>query len=209
MPIGYCFPVSGKKPGKMVFPFCFAGGYMYINLDSLVDVMADLAIYYQTVEDNGTKASLDAMLWDTGLALGACRVECAPLKGAGRAFEKVVLDYHGDVSRLWDLVRGSLVFYSEVEAYRGVEYLTEKHGATVRKDRIAAPLDNGYRDIMLDIEIAGVHCEVQVHLEAVINVKERYHGAVYEVERSGGTVPADLYAEEKAAYEYAWEVSRG
>lgn len=171
-------------------------------------VEAALDLAYALVEGCGVKAQFDARLEGVAVDTGAARVELAPLKGRVRALEKCVQDYSGDVSRLWDIVRGSIVFYSEAELRLGVDALLAM-GAKVRKDRIEAPLANGYRDVMMDIVVEGVHCEVQLHLEAVIAVKERYHGLVYEVERSGGYVSPELYAEEKAAYEYAWEVSRG
>ena len=47
------------------------------------------------------------------------------------------------------------------------------------KDRISEPLDSGYRDVLLNLRIKGIGCdmimELQLHLRDIIKLKEAGH----------------------------------
>jgi hypothetical protein len=109
----------------------------------------------------------------------------APLKGKTRCNEKVSNEYSGDYAKLVDVVRCSIVVYTEEQMEDVAQSLsaTKSHiGYEILrlKNRFRVPLFNGYRDalysILVDCGDGVLHvCEVQLHLAAIVAHKERSH----------------------------------
>ena len=53
------------------------------------------------------------------------------------------------------------------------------------KDRLSEPASGGYRDVMLNVEVEGHVCELQLHLAKLITIKSKAH-RVYQMQRSAG-----------------------
>ena len=53
------------------------------------------------------------------------------------------------------------------------------------KDRLSEPASGGYRDVMLNVEMDGHVCELQLHLKALIAIKSQAH-RIYGILRSVG-----------------------
>jgi len=79
----------------------------------------------------------------------------APLKKRGRSEEKVKNDYDGDWTRLTDMLRASVACDSEAELRAAVGRLDAAKLARPMKDRFAAPLPNGYRDVLTNVRLPG------------------------------------------------------
>ena len=61
-----------------------------------------------------------------------------------------------------DCARISLVFETADGLLRALKFVLAR--ASTFKNRIAHPTEDGYRDCMLTVEVAGHVCEVQLHL---------------------------------------------
>jgi hypothetical protein len=124
------------------------------------------------------------------------------LKGRARAMEKIEADYKGDASRLFDICRSTIEYGSIVDLYHGLEAIAHQLKIIRLKDRFARPLENGYRDILMNVRMANRHiCEIQLHLKQIRAVKEDEHKR-YEVTRSieatAKREQRELTADEKA-----------
>ena len=110
------------------------------------------------------------------------------LKGLLRAREKIAMDYDGDVSRLRDILRASIVCET-VEELRmlGDELEALEVAGTVRvvqvKNRfVGVPTPSGYRDVNVSVIYHGLLCEIQIHLEPILAIADQQHVA-YEAAR--------------------------
>jgi hypothetical protein len=107
------------------------------------------------------------------------------LKGRARAQEKIDTEYGGDASRLTDLARSSIEYKKLDDVYKGLESLKGQYEIVKIKDRFQNPTAGGYRDILLTVRMSNGHiCEVQLHLEQVLEVKGGPGHAIYEQLRS-------------------------
>jgi hypothetical protein len=105
------------------------------------------------------------------------------LKGRERTQEKIQADYEGDPSRITDLARSSIICENPQQVYQALGQL-ESQFKTVRiKDRFKNPM-NGYRDILVNLEMSNGHIvEVQLHLRSVMEVKNGAGHKLYEESR--------------------------
>ncbi|MCO4746593.1 MAG: hypothetical protein KC912_17495 [Proteobacteria bacterium] len=103
---------------------------------------------------------------------------CDPkkIKGIERSNDKVDFKYGGDASRLTDIARGSIVFKDELEvreSFPAVVEELEKRGWNLVgnvKDRFLDPA-SGYRDMLMNVDIDGHICELQLHVEKMMEAK--------------------------------------
>lgn len=93
-----------------------------------------------------------------------------PLKGKERALEKVKNDYGGDVSKLSDVARNTIVAPEDVHGK--VNALLEQHGGAVKVvDSAHDPM--GYSGMNVKVTTAaGVKAEIQVNSAKMIYAKE-------------------------------------
>lgn len=123
------------------------------------------------------------------------------LKGRARAMEKIKADYGGDVSKIIDVSRASIVLKSADDIKLAVKQVQERAKVFRMKDRFASPVD-GYRDVMFNLEMPNGHiCELQVQLESIQQVKEGDGHKIYEqirkLKAQANLENRDLHAEEK------------
>jgi hypothetical protein len=121
---------------------------------------------------------------------------CPPtLKGRARAMEKIATDYDNDASRIVDLARSSVVFRRPAQVAAALRGICARSRVIRVKDRFAKPV-NGYRDILLNIEMGNGHVvEMQLHLRAILKAKNGPAHALYEQAR---TIKARARAEGRA-----------
>lgn len=107
----------------------------------------------------------------------------APLKGEARASEKVLFDYLGDVSKLKDLVRGSLMIREPGQAQAAVEsvYRNFEVVESGARNLLTGPDSiGGYRDAKFNVKLPdGSLGEVQVIPAPMWDAKLAMH-ALYE-----------------------------
>lgn len=111
----------------------------------------------------------------------------APLKGRTRAEEKIAdPDYGGDVSRLSDLLRGTIVFETADAALQAASEIRSTMKIVKDKDTMSPGTKDkgfGYRDINLVVEMpGGTKAEIQLMTRAMADAKAKGH-AEYEVTR--------------------------
>eukprot|EP00960_Hanusia_phi_P044282 756553-Hanusia_phi.AAC.3 len=121
------------------------------------------------------------------------------LKNVTRAIQKVVRSYHGDVSRLMDIVRYVLIFDDIVKLKRAIEVIREDPMIQVAriKNRLEHSYNSiksgGYRDICLNIRICNDYtrkfyidnhlCELQLVLKSFMDLRAEKGHKNYRVFR--------------------------
>ena len=102
------------------------------------------------------------------------------LKGRDRTLEKITADYGGDASRITDLARSSIIFDNPEQVNQALEVLQNLFNVVRIKDRFQNPA-NGYRDILLNLEMPNGHVvEMQLHLRSILEVKNGIGHELYE-----------------------------
>jgi len=97
-----------------------------------------------------------------------------PLKTEARCAEKAKDDYGGDVRRLIDIARASIVVDNEAQL-RAVFDAISTSDVVRLKNRFANPSFNGYRDALFNVCVDGHIAEVQVHLTPFLEQKGEAH----------------------------------
>lgn len=106
------------------------------------------------------------------------------LKDRARAIEKITVDYGGDASRITDLARSSVVVDELDQIPQVVDEVRSGCKVMSMKDRFASPI-NGYRDVLFTLEMPNGHItELQVQLQAILDVKNGRGHEIYEQLRS-------------------------
>ena len=144
------------------------------------------------------------------------------LKGSIRAVEKIRYDYDGDATQIKDILRSTLVIQNIQQAAVAFQELGKRYRVVDFRNLLdpkTKPLDGGYRDIKMNVDIDGHIAEVQISTPEMLAVKDKYH-ALYEerdnmVRNSKGLSKAgreavqkryeDMNAETKLAYDEAFE----
>ena len=103
-----------------------------------------------------------------------------PLKTRERCAEKAKNEYSGDVRRLVDICRASVVVDTEDQLEAVFRHLLADPARVVRlKNRFANPSFNGYRDALFTVRLdlpQGSHlAEIQVHLSPILELKAEAH----------------------------------
>lgn len=112
--------------------------------------------------------------------LDGATAKVAPLKGRARAKEKAGTDYGGDTAGLVDIARASIVCKTADEVMEAWGFVNEEFNVVRVKNRFANP-SSGYRDLMLNVELSSGHiAELQLHLKAIIDVKNGAGHKLYE-----------------------------
>jgi hypothetical protein len=123
------------------------------------------------------------------------------LKGRARTVEKIKADYGGDVSKIVDVSRASIVLKTADDIKHAVKQVQARAKVFRMKDRFASPVD-GYRDVMFNLEMPNGHiCELQVQLESIQQVKEgdghKFYDQIRKIRDKAKIEKRDLTPEEK------------
>ena len=151
-----------------------------LNLDTVKTNVAAVRLAAEAVKPQFDAVVEAAAVQVKGVAL------LAPVKGEGRALEKCINDYDGDVSRLKDLVRGTILVNTAADAQAALTLLVNQGGIEVKRNwlpeeaKVPSPF---YRDILVYLEVQGMKCELQINTEAMAAAKCVGH-KYYEKQRS-------------------------
>uniref|UniRef100_A0A7S4SJ21 RelA/SpoT domain-containing protein n=2 Tax=Ditylum brightwellii TaxID=49249 RepID=A0A7S4SJ21_9STRA len=165
-----------------------------MDLDALYEIASLTLTKFKLIVTNIVlKVGLDpeeSIQFDQELDVPLQHLVLAPLKGRGRALEKIRTDYGGKNAKLLDIVRCSIIVHTEEELFGVAEALESESGEddafrVIRcKNRFKEPLFNGYRDALYTIRVPIAKdgekmvehcCEVQVHLSELIFHKSTSH----------------------------------
>jgi hypothetical protein len=164
--------IASKLPAKSDQP--------HANVDKLLeDAKATLPEFQRLVTAIGT-------------ATGGT-IKHGPLKKRKRIDEKVEADYGGDASQVKDIVRSSLSYKKITDVYAALDKLSTAKGIEIvrMKDRMRKPIPGGYRDIMLNVQVGDHVCEVQLHLDSILQVKKQAHKLYAQARTIAAKVKAD------------------
>lgn len=105
------------------------------------------------------------------------------VKNKDRAHEKILAEFNGDVTKITDIARGTLVADSVEEILGGFNRISEDANIVAVKNRFKEPQPSGYRDLKILIELpeSKIIAEVQIHLRAIANVKSGPEHDLYEI----------------------------
>ncbi|WP_298442869.1 RelA/SpoT domain-containing protein [uncultured Ferrimonas sp.] len=176
--------------------------------------LADFDQLHQQAQQAQTEL---AMLTQKSAYLSATQALIPAVKSEQRAQAKLTADLGGDVSRLTDLARSSLVaddIDGVVRAYRQIS----KEVEVIRvKNRFATPKANGYRDMNLVVRLpySGHLAEVQIHLTEIAAIKNGPEHDIYQqiqhIERSSSPLTefdnariSKLRQQSSLMYQQAW-----
>jgi hypothetical protein len=115
----------------------------------------------------------------------------APTKSMKRSVEKMFEDERlkpgnpkADATWLKDAVRGSIVVRDVSEVPAAIEAVEKAFKVVRIKNRFDKPLDSGYRDVLLNVELpSGQIAELQIHIPQMLATKELGH-LLFEIERA-------------------------
>ncbi|WP_070971004.1 phosphoribosylglycinamide formyltransferase [Vibrio sonorensis] len=106
----------------------------------------------------------------------------AGVKSKQRAEQKIALELEGNVDRITDLARATLVA-NDLEGLMSAYEVLERETRVVKvKNRFKKPAESGYRDLKLLVQLpaTGLIAEVQLHLKAIADVKSGPEHKLYE-----------------------------
>eukprot|EP00957_Ditylum_brightwellii_P189692 14439452-Ditylum_brightwellii.AAC.1 len=101
-----------------------------------------------------------------------------PLKTKLRCMEKAETEYNGDISRLLDINRASIIVNKEKQLLAIAKAL-ENQNIVRLQNRFKEPLFTGYRDALYSICINGVICEIQLHHRAIVVADDKKESYMY------------------------------
>ena len=137
----------------------------------------------------------------------------APNKGRERILVKANEKYHGDITRLQDIVRFTVICDDIPTLYQVVDFMhtyTQDPRKLLRitreKDSFKHPTDQGYRDYKINLYNAEPHriyVEMQVNLASMVDAKEQAH-ILYKKTRLPGADPNQFGEAAPLIYEEAW-----
>ena len=134
-----------------------------------------------------------------------------PVKKLDRSREKIVKDYGGDVSKLKDALRATLVVKSAADvsslyAELGKRGAVQKVDMWAMDDQLSTePGDAGYRQAMAYIKVDGMLAEVQINTEPMLEAKNGEGHKLYVKARSlpAGDEQNQLIEQMKSVYDQA------
>lgn len=200
--------------------------YLEKRDDVAPETKARIVRRYELAES--VKPKFDAGMRKALQALGeqGSEVKLAEIKGPPRATEKILVDYQGDVDRIKDLVRGTLVIRDVRGATAAIDSLQKRFGKLLGLRNALVPgsepgSPDGYRDIKANVVIDGLPVEVQVNVPEMIAAKKEAHPLYVkywairrEIDKANrDATPAEnaelleLEARQAKIYAEAWETS--
>ena len=115
------------------------------------------------------------------------------VKSADRILEKADNDYAGDLSKVKDIVRGTIAADTVDDIPRVVAAIREQFEVVSEKDRFARPVD-GYRDHLIFVKLpGGLVGELQVHLKTVLFAKNGEGHKMYVEHRTLAAIQPRTY----------------
>jgi hypothetical protein len=105
------------------------------------------------------------------------------VKSKHRAEQKIATDLSGDVQKITDVVRATIVADDVASLVSTYEILEQQVTIVSVKNRFKKPAASGYRDLNLLVQLpkSKIIAEVQLHLDAIAQVKSGPEHDIYKV----------------------------
>ncbi|GLT16464.1 phosphoribosylglycinamide formyltransferase [Vibrio zhanjiangensis] len=199
------------------------------NLSGLYSVQTTSANPIQPYSDfdvlyskaHQAQAELELICKSTAM-LTSTQAYFSGIKSSQRASEKIAHELDGQVERITDLARATLVA-NDIEGLMSIYEVLNRETTIVKvKNRFKKPTASGYRDLNLLVQLPKTNlvAEVQLHLKAIADVKNGPEHDLYEriqtIERQAAAQRRSLSEfelaqvrsmrmESKALYQDAWQ----
>ena len=163
-------PAQNQVSSK-VFRHSLSGLYGIKAFDSNpTQPYTDFDVLYS--KSHQAQAELETICKSTALLTNS-EALFAGVKSQARAEEKIALELNGDVTRITDLARATIIA-NDVESLVEVYEAVSREADVVKvKNKFKSPADSGYRDLNLLVRLpkTNIIAEVQLHLKAIADVK--------------------------------------
>lgn len=122
------------------------------------------------------------MLLEAAALISQSQAFLPGIKSQKRAEKKIATELRGNVNKLTDIVRGSVVATNISDLVKTYNYLAQHSNIVKVKNRFDAPTVSGYRDIKVLVQLSnsGLIAEIQLHLEAIAEIKNGEEHDIYE-----------------------------
>ncbi len=126
------------------------------------------------------------MLLETSALYSQSKALLPGIKSQQRAKTKIATELNGHTNKLTDIVRGSLVCDNISDLIKTYDFIAQHASVLEVKNRFSAPAASGYRDIKMLVRLnnSGLVAEVQLHLEAIAEIKNGEEHDIYEMIQS-------------------------
>lgn len=217
----YEIPSNHSEASKKSFQQSLSGLY---SIDSWRD--ASIAQPYSEFDQlylaaSAAQQELDTVIREISL-LTETQAILPGIKSEHRAKTKIATELRGNTAQITDLARASLVADDIPGVVQAFELLNKEVSVVAVKNRFKTPTDSGYRDLKVLVKLpkSQVVAEVQIHLDAISEVKNGAEHEIYEqiqdIERLAmqeernltefeTTKIAKLRAASKNLYQEAWQ----
>ncbi|MEH0689749.1 phosphoribosylglycinamide formyltransferase [Vibrio cholerae] len=127
------------------------------------------------------QAELETLCKSTAL-LTSTDAYFAGVKSSQRAQEKIAHELDGQVDRITDLARATIVAHDIDGLMSAYEALARETTVVKVKNRFKSPQASGYRDLNILVQLPKTQlvAEVQLHLKAIADVKNGAEHDIYE-----------------------------
>ena len=173
-------PAQNQVSSK-VFRHSLSGLYGIKAFDSKpTQPYTDFDVLYS--KSHQAQAELETICKSTALLTNS-EALFAGVKSQARAEEKITLELNGDVTRITDLARATIIA-NDVESLVEVYEAVSREADVVKvKNKFKSPADSGYRDLNLLVRLpkTNIIAEVQLHLKAIADVKSGPEHELYEI----------------------------
>ncbi|UTT84654.1 RelA/SpoT domain-containing protein [Vibrio pelagius] len=173
-------PAQNQVSSK-VFRHSLSGLYGIKAFDSKpTQPYTDFDVLYS--KSHQAQAELETICKSTALLTNS-EALFAGVKSQARAQEKIALELNGDVTRITDLARATIIA-NDVESLVEVYEAVSREADVVKvKNKFKSPADSGYRDLNLLVRLpkTNIIAEVQLHLKAIADVKSGPEHELYEI----------------------------
>ena len=173
-------PAQNQVSSK-VFRHSLSGLYGIKAFDSKpTQPYTDFDVLYS--KSHQAQAELETICKSTALLTNS-EALFSGVKSQARAQEKIALELDGDVTRITDLARATIIA-NDVESLVEVYEAVSREADVVKvKNKFKSPADSGYRDLNLLVRLpkTNIIAEVQLHLKAIADVKSGPEHELYEI----------------------------
>lgn len=176
---------KGKQEQNQISPSAFkhslSGLYGIESFDQAINQpYDDFDVLYSKAHQ--AQSELEALCKATTLLTGT-ESYFSGVKSYQRAQEKIASELNGQTNQITDLARSTIVAHDVDSLVSAYESLSREVKVVRVKNRFKSPAPSGYRDLNILVELpkTGIIAEVQLHLQAIAEVKSGPEHDLYEI----------------------------
>jgi non-canonical purine NTP pyrophosphatase (RdgB/HAM1 family) len=106
-----------------------------------------------------------------------------PLKSKKRTIEKALTEYEGNIMKVSDILRGSIISPVFKRCYDILNDIKREFEVVRIKDRLKKPEFGRYRFILVNVNFKGIIAEIQIQIKELFYVQNYFNHLLYEIYR--------------------------